>query len=231
MIDFSQFEKKADVVFKDKMLLKQAFLHRSYLNENKNSGLAHNERLEFLGDAVLELVATDFLFKRYPKKNEGELTSYRAALVNTQSLSKASTELGINEYLLLSKGEAKDTGRARLIILADAMEAVIGAIYLDRGYISAKKFIEKNIFEFMDIDEIVRKKLWMDSKSNFQEKAQDKTGFTPSYKTIKETGPDHSKHFFMAVFVGDKQVAIGEGESKQEAEQDAAEKALAVKGW
>ena len=231
MIDFNQFEKKADLVFKDKTLLKQAFMHRSYLNENKNSGLAHNERLEFLGDAVLELVATDFLFKRYPEKNEGELTSYRAALVNTQSLSKASTELGVNDYLLLSKGEAKDTGRARLIILADAMEAIIGAIYLDRGYLSAKTFIEKNIFEFMDINEIISKKLWMDSKSNFQEKAQEKTGFTPSYKTVKETGPDHSKHFFVGVFIGDRQVAIGEGESKQEAEQDAAEKALAVKGW
>lgn len=231
MVDFSQFEKKIGVEFKDKTLLKQAFVHRSYINENRTSGLAHNERLEFLGDAVLELVSTDFLYKRYPAKNEGELTSYRAALVNTHSLAKAAQELKINDYLLLSRGEAKDIGRARLIILADAMEAMIGAIYLDQGYLAAKKFIEKNLFEVMDIDEIIRKKSWMDPKSHFQEEAQEKVGLTPSYRTVKETGPDHDKKFFVGVFLGDKQVAIGEGASKQEAEQSAAEKALVVKGW
>ncbi len=231
MVDFAQFEKKAGVTFRDKSLLKQAFVHRSFINENKGTGLFHNERLEFLGDAVLELVATDFLFKRYPEKNEGELTSYRAALVNAQSLSRAAAELGVNDFLLLSKGEARDIGRARAIILADTMEAVIGAIYLDQGYLKALQFIEKNLFEFMDIDEIIRKKLWMDPKSHFQEKAQEKTGLTPSYKTVKETGPDHNKHFFVGVFLGDRQVAIGEGESKQEAEQAAAEKALQVKEW
>ena len=231
MVDFTQFEKKAGLTFKDKTLLKQAFVHRSYINENKASGLAHNERLEFLGDAVLELVATDFLFRRYPGKNEGELTSYRAALVNTHSLSKAATELGVNEFLLLSRGEAKDTGRARSIILADAMEAIIGAVYLDIGYLTAKQFIEKNLFEVMDIDQIIRDKSWMDAKSHFQEKAQEIVGLTPSYRTVKETGPDHNKHFFVGVFLGDKQVAIGEGESKQEAEQDAAEKGLEIKAW
>ncbi|MSR71461.1 MAG: ribonuclease III [Candidatus Taylorbacteria bacterium] len=230
-VDFSQFESKAGVEFKDKSLIKQAFTHRSFINENRKSGLSHNERLEFLGDAVLELAATDFLYKKYPTKNEGDLTSYRAALVNANSLGRAATELGVNDFLLLSKGEAKDVGRARAIILADTMEAIIGAIYLDQGYISAKKFIEKNLFEFMDIEEIIRKRLWMDSKSHFQEKAQEKTGITPSYRTVKEIGPDHDKRFSVGVFLGDVQVAIGEGASKQEAEQVAAEKGLIEKGW
>ncbi len=231
MIDFSKFEKKAGINFTDKALLKQAFVHRSFINENRNSGLAHNERLEFLGDAVLELVSTDFLYRRYPHKNEGELTAYRSALVNTHSLSKASTLLGVNDYLLLSKGEMKDIGRARLIILADAMEAIIGAIYIDQGYDQAKLFIEKNLFEIIDIDEIIRSKSWMDPKSHFQEKAQEKTGLTPSYRTVRESGPDHNKRFVIGVFLGDRQFALGEGESKQEAEQAAAEKALEEKGW
>jgi ribonuclease III len=184
-----------------------------------------------LGDAVLELVATQFLFNKYPDKNEGELTAFRSALVNTHSLGSVATELGMNDYLLLSKGESKDTGRARSIILADTMEALIGAIYLDQGYDAAKDFIEKNIFEFLDIDSIIKNKLWMDAKSRFQEQAQEHTGITPSYKTIKEVGPDHNKHFTLGVFLGEKQVALGDGPSKQEAEQKAAENALKIKGW
>lgn len=231
MVDFQQFEQQSGTTFNDKGLLKQAFVHRSYINENKASSLAHNERLEFLGDAVLELVVTSFLYKKYPEKNEGELTAYRSAIVNTHSLSKAATDLGVNEFLLLSKGEAKDTGRARAIILADTMEAIIGAIYLDHGYDGAKKFIEKNIFGIIDIEEIIRKKLWIDAKSLFQEKAQEVVGLTPAYKTLKETGPDHSKEFSVGVFLGDKQVAVGQGLSKQEAEQEAARKGLEVKEW
>jgi ribonuclease-3 len=231
MPDFLKLASKIKTEFKDINLLRQACTHRSYLNENKSSGLEHNERLEFLGDAVLELVVTHFLYKKFPGRNEGELTAYRSAIVNTVSLSKAASFMGINEYLLLSKGESKDTGRARSIILADTVEAIIGAIYVDQGYDSAEKFIAKFILEVIDIDEIIEKKLWLDAKSRFQEKAQEETGITPTYKTMKETGPDHSKLFTLGVFIGDKQIALGTGMSKQEAEQKAAEKALEVKGW
>lgn len=229
--DFQKFAKKIKVDFKDINLLKQACTHRSYLNENKAEGLEHNERLEFLGDAVLELVITSYLFRKYEKKQEGELTSYRSALVNTHSLTKVAGSLALNDYLLLSKGEAKDTGRARSIIIADAVEAIIGAIYLDQGYDAAANFISENLLEVIDIDEIVEKKLWLDAKSRFQERAQEETGLTPSYKTLKEVGPDHNKIFTLGVFIGDTQVALGNGLSKQEAEQKAAEKALEVKGW
>ncbi len=231
MPDFLKLSEKINVKFKDISLLKQACTHRSYLNENKSAGLEHNERLEFLGDAVLELAITTFLFNKFPNKKEGDLTAYRSALVNTNSLSRVATAMGINDYLLLSKGEAKDTGRARSIILADSVEAIIGAIYLDQGYESSALFISKHLLEILNIEEIIDKKLWLDAKSRFQEKAQEVTGLTPSYKTLKEIGPDHSKMFTLGVFLGDVQIAIGSGLSKQEAEQKAAEKALEVKGW
>jgi ribonuclease-3 len=231
MPDFEQFSKEIKVEFNDISLLKRACTHRSYLNENKKAGLEHNERLEFLGDAVLELVITSFLYKKYPDKDEGDLTSYRSALVNTNSLSKVALHIGVDKYLLLSKGESKDTGRARSIIHADTIEAIIGAVYLDQGYDAAGNFIASNLMEVIDIDDIVKNKLWLDAKSRFQEKAQEMTGITPTYKTTKETGPDHNKMFTLAVFIGDVQVAIGQGMSKQEAEQKAAEKALEVKGW
>lgn len=230
MTDFEKFAKKIKVEFNDINLLKQACTHRSYLNENKNVG-DHNERLEFLGDAVLELVITSYLYRRFVGKDEGQLTAYRSALVNTHSLSKVAEAIGVNDFLLLSKGEAKDTGRARSIILADAVEAIIGAIYLDKGYDAAANFISQNLLEVIDIDEIIAKKLWLDAKSRFQERAQEETGQTPTYKTMKETGPDHNKMFTLGVFIGDTQVATGSGLSKQEAEQKAAEKALEVKGW
>ncbi len=230
MPDFQKFADKIKVEFNDPSLLKRALTHRSYLNENKNAG-EHNERLEFLGDAVLELVITSYLFRRYMDKDEGQLTAYRSALVNTHSLSRVADALGINDYLLLSKGEAKDTGRARAIILADSVEAIIGAIYLDKGYDGAANFISQNLLEVIDIDEIVAKKLWLDAKSRFQERAQDETGQTPTYKLMKETGPDHEKTFTLGVFIGDTQIATGSGLSKQEAEQKAAEKGLEVKNW
>ncbi|NQV88150.1 MAG: ribonuclease III [Parcubacteria group bacterium] len=228
-IDFTQFEKLAGVKFKDKNLLKQAFLHRSYINENKGSGLDHNERLEFLGDAVLELVITEELYEKYPAKPEGELTSYRSALVNAVTCAQVATNLSVNDFLLLSRGEAKDTGRARQFILANTLEAIIGAIYLDQGYESAKKFIAKNISPL--IDDIIEKRAWIDAKSLFQEKAQEVDGITPAYKTVKETGPDHDKKFTVGVYLGKELVISGEGDSKQEAEQDAARKALEKKGW
>jgi len=228
-MDFSTFETKIGYAFKDKRLIEAAFTHRSYLNENRAPGREHNERLEFLGDAVLELVATEFLFGKYPDKPEGDLTAYRAALVNTVSISDAATKLGMNEYLLLSRGESKDTGRARGIILANAFEALIGALYLDDGYATARDFIDKHIL--YKADEIVEKRLWQDPKSRLQEIAQDKMGVTPTYELVNQVGPDHDKRFMIAVFLGGTKAAMGEGRSKQEAEQDAAQKALTAKGW
>lgn len=228
-IDFGKFEERAGIKFNDKNLLKQAFVHRSYINENKESGLEHNERLEFLGDAVLELVITDYLYKQYPDKNEGQMTSYRSALVNATTCAEVATALDINDFLLLSKGEMKDTGRARQYILANTLEAIIGAIYLDQGYEVAKEFIYKNISPL--IDDIISKGTWIDSKSLFQEKAQEMESVTPAYKTIKETGPDHDKRFMVGVYLGKELVASGEGESKQDAEQEAARKGLEKRGW
>ncbi|MFA6459077.1 MAG: ribonuclease III [Candidatus Paceibacterota bacterium] len=225
------FEKRIGVKFDDAKLLRSAVTHRSYLNENKKVDLEHNERLEFLGDAVLELVVTSYLFRKYTKKAEGELTAFRSALVNTVSLTKVAEHIGLNEFLLLSRGEAKDIGRARSVILANAVEAVIGAIYLDQGYNAAANFIADHLLNTIDIEEIIKNKTWIDAKSRFQEKAQEKAGKTPSYKTLKEAGPDHDKVFTLGVFLGDVQVATGSGPSKQEAEQKAAEKALEVKGW
>ena len=229
--NLDKLQTKIGVTFTDATLLRTACTHRSYLNENKTAGMEHNERLEFLGDAVLELVVTSYLFRKYPKKQEGELTAYRSAIVNTMSLIKVAEHAGLNDFILLSKGEAKDTGRARSVILANAVEALIGAIYMDQGYNAAANFIAEQVLEVIDIEEIVKKKTWIDAKSRFQEKAQDKVGTTPSYKTLKETGPDHDKKFTLGVFLGDVQIATGTGQSKQEAEQQAAEKALQAKGW
>jgi ribonuclease III len=228
-VDVKQFEQKIGLTFQNTNLLKQAFMHRSYLNEHKDVGLEHNERLEFLGDAVLELIMTDHLYRKYPEKTEGELTSYRAALVNAVILSEVAQELSMNDYLLLSKGEAKDTGRARQVILANTFEAVLGAIYLDQGYDAALNFIEKNLFTKTDL--VVTGNLWQDPKSYFQEKAQETFGITPVYQLIKEVGPDHNKKFTVGVCIGDDEIARGEGHSKREAEQEAAEKGLKAKGW
>ena len=228
-IEFGKLEEIIGVTFADKGLLLSAITHRSYLNENRGAEQEHNERLEFLGDAVLELVVTDFLFRKYPEKAEGELTAIRAALVNTVSLSEMSTKLGINDFLLLSKGEAKDTGRARQYILANAFEALVGAMYIDQGYDAAQDFIARNLFE--RTDDIVSKRLWQDAKSRFQESAQEHVSVTPSYTTLDEVGPDHDRVFTVGVYLGSELVAKGEGRAKQEAEQDAAEKALAKKGW
>lgn len=223
------FATKIGVTFNDLTFLRTAFTHRSYVNEHRGEVVEHNERLEFLGDAVLELVVTRFLFDKYPDKPEGDLTSYRAALVNTNTISAAATRLGVNDYLLLSRGEARDTGRARQYILANAFEAIIGALYLDQGYEAAKGFIADNIFPLAD--EIVRKRLWQDAKSRFQEEAQERVSITPSYQLMEEKGPDHDKRFTVGVYLGDEWVAQGDGRSKQEAEQAAAEAALSAKNW
>jgi ribonuclease-3 len=229
MKDFSKLEEKLNLKFKNKDLLIEAFCHRSYLNENPDFYLPHNERLEFLGDAVLELVVTEYLYKKYPKKSEGELTSWRAALVNAKMLSKIANQFDFNEFLLLSKGEEKEKGKARMYILANAFEALIGAIYLDQGYEACKNFIEKNLIK--ELPEILEKKLYKDPKSRFQEEAQERVGITPTYKVLNEWGPEHAKHFLVGVFLKDELVAKGEGTSKQEAEEEAAENALKIKGW
>lgn len=226
---FAGFEEKIGQQFKDKLLLKQAFVHRSYLNEHRELKIDHNERLEFLGDAVLELIVTDFLYRKYPDRPEGELTSYRSALVNSTTLADIGSKIGVNDFLLLSHGEAKDTGRARQYILANTVEAIIGSIYLDGGYEAAQKFVASHILPLTD--DIVAQKKWLDSKSYFQERAQDEVGVTPSYKTIRESGPDHDKRFTIGLYLGSELVITGEGKSKQEAEQEAARKGLEEKGW
>lgn len=217
------FENNIGCNFKNKDLLIQAFVHRSYINENPDFYLNHNERLEFLGDAVLELVVTEYLYKNYDKP-EGELTTWRAALVRTERLAQVARELGIEECLLLSKGESQQQGKARQTILANAFEALIGAIYLDQGYQKAKEFIEKNLISYLP--EILEKKLYKDAKSLYQEIIQEKYKITPTYQVLKEEGPDHCKKFLVGLFIEDKLIAKGEGYSKQEAEEQAAKKAL-----
>lgn len=229
MKDFSKLEKELNVKFKKKDLLIQAFCHRSYLNENPDVSLKNNERLEFLGDAVLELIVTEYLYDKYPDKPEGELTNWRAALVNAKMLSKVAREMGLNDYLLLSKGEFKEEGKARQYILANTFEAFMGALYLDRGYKKCEEIIKKYVLA--KLPEIIEKGLFKDAKSTFQEEAQEKTGITPTYKVLKESGPDHFKKFVVGIYLGTEKVAEGEGSSKQEAEVSAAKEALLIKNW
>ena len=228
-VSLTKLEKLLGYEFNDKMHLLTAITHRSYLNENREATQDHNERYEFLGDAVLELVVTDFLFDKYPDKPEGELTAVRAALVNTVSLAESSSKLGVNDFLLMSKGEAKDTGRARQYILANVFEALIGALYRDQGYDVAKDFIATHLFPKTEL--IVEKRLWQDAKSRFQELAQEHVGITPSYETLNQVGPDHDRVFTVGVFLKDNKIAEGQGRAKQEAEQAAAEAAIEAKGW
>jgi ribonuclease-3 len=224
MEDYLAFQEKLHLNFKDPTLLKQAFVHRSYINENKDLGIEHNERLEFLGDAVLELVVTDFLFNEYPQVDEGVLTAYRSSLVRTESISQAARDMGMNELLLLSKGESRDQGKARDYILANTFESFVGAVYLDCGYDAAGKVIAHALFE--NIKQVITEGSWKDPKSSFQEHAQEHFSETPRYELISAVGPDHDKEFVMAVYIGEKKIAEGKGNSKQEAQQRAAENAL-----
>ena len=229
MKDFSKLEKKLKISFKNKNLLTQAFIHRSYLNEHPNLKLYHNERLEFLGDAVLELVVTGYLFSRYPKKAEGELTSWRAALVNAKILARVAENLGFNDFLLLSQGESEEKGRARQYILANTFESFTGALYLDQGLEPCEDFIKKNIIKELPL--IIKNQLFKDAKSHFQEEAQERKSITPVYSVLEERGPDHAKHFIVGVYLGKDLAAKGEGSSKQEAEEEAAQEALKIKKW
>jgi ribonuclease-3 len=229
MKDLSKLEGKLGVNFKNKDLLKTAVIHRSYLNEHKDFGLEHNERLEFLGDAVLEVVTTEHLYRTYPNP-EGDLTNWRASLVNSKMLASIARELTIEDFLYLSKGELQDKSvKARNYILANAMEAVIGAIYLDQGFEVVANFIHKNIL--IKLENILTNKLYLDPKSKFQEKSQELLGVTPIYRVMEESGPDHNRFFKVGVYLSDELVAVGEGTSKQEAQVDAADNALLAKEW
>ena len=226
-MDFKELQKNLGIKFKNENLLKQAFVHRSYLNENPAFELGHNERLEFLGDAVLELAVTEYLYKNYPDLAEGEMTNLRAALVNTQMLAKISERLNFNNFLYLSRGEAKEIGRGRQYILANIFESFIGAVYLDREYQPAKDFILKVLIP--ELGDIIKNKLWRDAKSLFQEAAQERVSVTPTYEVLEESGPDHAKKFIIGVYLEKELVAKGEGLSKNEAQQKAAEAALKIK--
>jgi len=222
----NEFQAEIDILFKDDRVLKEALTHRSYLNENQDWPCDHNEKLEFLGDAVLEFATTKYLFCTFPKMEEGELTMLRAALVNTKMLAQIAESMCLQRYLLLSKGErAQTNGRAMETILADAFEALIGAIYIDQGYDVAEKFIKSRVLS--RIDEI-KKQGYRDPKSVLQEKIQDMIKVTPTYKVIEESGPEHQKSFKVGVYYDDSLIAVGEGLSKQEAETASAEKALQI---
>ncbi len=220
---------KFDLKKGERSLYEQAFIHRSYINENPRTKLHHNERLEFLGDAVLELSVTEFLYKKFPERNEGDLTAYRSALVNAVTIGSVAESLLLNDLMMLSKGEAKDVTKARQSILADAFEAFLGAVYLNEGYDVAKRVVSVTIMT--KTDEVIEKGLYKDAKSFVQEKAQELYSVTPSYSLIDQMGPDHDKRFVIAISFGEQQIALGEGKSKQEAETNAAKNALVKKGW
>jgi len=230
MKNFSKLEKRIDIKFKNQNLLKQALVHRSYLNEHPNFVLGHNERLEFLGDAVLEIVVTEHLFHQFPNTPEGDLTNWRASLVNSKMLAQVANELNLENHIYLSKGEAKDrNSKARQYILANAVEALIGAIYLDHGIRSSKKFIKKEMLS--KLEHILAHELYLDPKSKFQEKAQEISGITPHYKVLSEVGPDHAKIFEVGLYLNDELIAKAKGSSKQEAQVKAAAKGIKKKGW
>jgi ribonuclease III len=230
MKNFSKLEEIIGVKFKDADLLKQSVVHRSYLNENPSFELHHNERLEFLGDAVLEIIVTEYLYKNFPETPEGDLTNWRASLVNAKILADIASDIKLEDYLYLSKGEAKDSNsKARQYILANAIEALIGAIYLDQGIKVSKVFVTDNII--CKLENILANKLYMDPKSRFQEKSQEIHKLTPHYKVMKESGPDHAKMFEVGLYLSDKLISVGLGTSKQEAQVQAAIKGLKKQGW
>lgn len=229
MADLAALETLLQHDFQNKDLIRQALAHRSYLNENPDFPLGHNERLEYLGDAVLEVIVSEYLYRHYPNP-EGDLTNWRASLVNAKSLSEVAKELEMDNYLLLSRGEAKDKGsKARQNIHANVIEAIIGALYLDGGTEPAKQFIERHIIA--KLPNILATQSYIDPKSKFQEVAQEVVGVTPNYKVLKEWGPDHDKHFLVGVYLSSEEVATGEGASKQEAQVAAAFNGLKSKGW
>ncbi len=230
MKDILGLQKIIGTKFENLELLQQALTHRSYLNEHPSSKLGHNERLEFLGDAVLELTVTEHLYRAFPQSPEGALTNFRAALVNAKMLSEISRSLGVEDYLALSKGETRDAkGKARQIILANAFEAIVGAIYMDQGLEASRVFVERIVMP--ELPRILSEHLYVDPKSRLQEASQDQLGVTPTYKVLEESGPDHDKQFVVGVYIGAEQIATGKGTSKQEAQLAAAARAVKKKGW
>ena len=228
--NLSALEKKIGFKFKKPALLQQALAHRSYLNEHPEFAGGHNERLEFLGDAVLEIIVTEYLYTAFPETPEGQLTNWRASLVNAKMLYLIAQELGIDDYLLLSRGEARDkNSKARQYILANAIEAIIGALYLDGGIKAAKGFIDK--YAVSKFNDILKSESYLDPKSRFQEIAQEKVGITPTYKTLSEEGPDHEKNFTVGLYLGESLIATGQGLSKQEAQVEAANNGLKANKW
>lgn len=217
------------ISFKDLNLLDLAFIHKSYLNEHRDLKGGHNERLEFLGDAVLELIVTEFLYKEYPHEEEGVLTNWRSALVKGKHLAEVAVELELGIYLYLSRGEERSGGRKKHYILANTVEALLGAVYMDQGYEMSKEFVRR--FILGHLEDILEKGQHIDSKSKFQELSQDLLGVTPEYKCLSEEGPDHNKVFTMGLYIKDECIAEGQGSSKQKAEQDAAQNGLIVKKW
>lgn len=228
--EFTKLQERLGFSFRDSSLLRQALVHRSYINEHPESTTGHNERLEFLGDAVLEIVVTEYLYLHFTDTPEGELTNWRASLVNAKMLYEIAREIGLEDCLYLSKGEARDKNKkSRQFILANAVEAVIGAMYLDQGMQPVKQFIlDKVVVKF---DDILKNRSYLDPKSLFQEKAQEFRGLTPHYQILDEVGPDHAKIFTVGLYIGDEQIATGQGSSKQEAQVDAAALGLKQLGW
>jgi len=228
--NFNKLQKRLGLRFKDDRFLRQALVHRSYLNEHPDFKIGHNERLEFLGDAVLEIIVTEFLYLNFQSTPEGDLTNWRASLVNARMLYEIAKEIGIEECLYLSKGESKDKNKkSRQFILANAVEAIIGAIYLDQGLEAATKFVHQQVIS--KLDDILKNQSYLDPKSHFQEKAQELQGITPHYQILDEEGPDHAKVFTVGLYLGDKLVATGQGSSKQEAQVSAAQHGLKKMGW
>ncbi len=228
--DLDKLQKKIGVNFKDENLLRQAMVHRSYLNEHADFEIGHNERLEFLGDAVLEIIVTEFLYLNFVDKPEGDLTNWRASLVNAKMLYEVAQEISLDSHLYLSKGESKDKNKkSRQFILANAIEAIIGAIYLDQGIKKCQQFINKHILN--KLDDIIENELYLDPKSSFQEKSQEEKGITPHYQVLDEEGPDHAKNFTVGLYIGEDLITTSKGSSKQEAQIKAAAKGLKKLGW
>jgi ribonuclease-3 len=224
-MELIELESRLGTAFTNQKYLRTALVHRSYLNENPGFDLPSNERMEFLGDAVLELIVSEHLYHTYPDSPEGELTNYRSALVNTVSLAEVLATLGSGEFLYLSKGEEGSGGRQNQYILANTFEALLGAIYLDQGFAAARTFVHTHLMG--KLTEIIEKELYKDSKSKLQELSQEEISVTPVYKVLSEEGPDHNKTFTVGVYAGQKRLSTGTGKSKQQAEQQAAANALA----
>ncbi len=226
----TKLQQRLDIKFKNEQLLKQALVHRSYLNEHPEFKLGHNERLEFLGDAVLEIIVTEFLYLSFPDTPEGDMTNWRASLVNSKMLYEVARELEVESCLYLSKGEARDKNKkSRQFILADSVEAIIGAMYLDQGIGPVKKFILKHVVS--KLDDILRSQSYLDPKSHFQEKAQEVRGITPHYQILDERGPDHAKIFTVGLYLDEELITTGEGSSKQEAQVAAAAQGIKKMSW